>query len=237
MTTAAQRRRGGHLALPWSSGTDSATSDALPRIAPSALLCSVSMPIVLTTAWLVADTLQPPAYSSMRQTVSVLSGHAGAHRWIVTTALYAIGIAYLVSAAGMRGLATAARAGLLVAGAMALGVATFPVPVHGTSRSHAACVAIGAVAIAVWPALAARQDSVRAAVGPRVSAAAIVVSAGLFFWTAFETRDGDLLGLAERVSSALQVAWPGVVALMLHRARHRQSTEVGSHRSVARIAD
>jgi hypothetical protein len=136
----------------------------------------------------------------------------------------------------MRGLATAARTGLLVAGAMAIGVATFPVPVHGTSRSHAVCVGIGAVVIAVWPALVARQDSVRAAVGPRVSAAASVVSAGLFLWTAFETRDGDLLGLAERVSSSLQVAWPFVVALMLHRARHQQSNEAASHRSVGQAA-
>jgi hypothetical protein len=42
-----------------------------------------------------------------------------------------------------------------------------------------------------------------------------------------ETRDGNLLGLAERVTSALQVSWPFVVALMVFRARRRQLREGG----------
>ena len=236
MTTAAERRRPGQFALPWSAGAVSSASDAVPRIAPWALISSASMPVLLTTAWLVADTLQRPSYSPMRQTVSVLSGHAGTQRWIVTTALYAIGLAYLVTAAGMHDLAAAARRGLLLAGAAAIGVATFPVPVHGTSRPHAVCVVVGAVAIAVWPALAARQEPVRAAVGPRLTAAAIVVSTGLFLWTAAETRHGPLLGLAERVSSALQVAWPFVVALMLRRAERGLSRAGDSGRSVTHVA-
>jgi hypothetical membrane protein len=185
------------------------------------------MPVVLTTAWLVADAVQRSSYSPMRQTVSVLSGHASAHRWIVTGALYGMGLAYLVTAAGMRGLAVAARRGLVVAAIAAIGVATFPEPVHGTSRPHAVFVVMGAVAIASWPVLAARQESVRRAVGPRLTAAAIVVSTGLFAWTALETRDGNLLGLAERVSSALQVSWPFVVALMVFRAGRRQLRDDG----------
>lgn len=234
--TTAERRRSGQLTLPWPSRAASTAADAFPWIAPSALLASASIPIVMTTGWLVADTLQPPSYSPMRQTVSVLSGEAGVHRWIVTTALYAVGLAYLVTAAGMHGLATDARAGLLVAGAAAVGLATFPVPVHGTSRPHAVLVAIGSLAIAVWPALVARQAAVRAVVGSRLSAAAIVVSSGLFLWTATEVRDGRLLGLAERMSSGLQGAWPFVVALMLRRAQLRHSRQGDSCRPVGQVA-
>jgi len=231
--TSAAERRPEQLALPWSSDTAHESFRALPRIAPWAPLAAASMPIVLTTGWLVADTLQPSSYSPMRQTVSVLSGYAGSQRWIVTTTLYAVGLAYIVTAAGMHELAAAARNGLLVAGVAAIGVATFPVPVHGTSRPHAAFVVIGAVAITVWPALAARQESVRAAVGRRLTTTAIVLSTALFLWTALETRDGNLLGLAERVSSGLQATWPAVVALMVRRAQRRED---GIGRSVAQVA-
>jgi Protein of unknown function (DUF998) len=223
VTTAAERPRPGDLALPWAGSVEAKASDTLPRVAAWAVLAAASMPIVLTIGWLVADALQPPAYSPMRQTVSVLSGYAGTDRWIVTAALYAVGLGYLITAAGMRDVAGATRTGLVIAACTAFGVATFPVPAHGTSRMHAACTAIGAVAIAVWPAVAARQESVRTAVGARLTAAAIIVSGALFLWTALETRHGALLGLAERVSSALQVSWPFVVAAMLRRARLRAS--------------
>jgi hypothetical membrane protein len=234
--TTVGRRGSVQLILPWSSRAVSTAADAVPRITPLALFSSASIPIVLTTGWLVADTLQRPSYSPMRQTVSVLSGDAGIHPWLVTAALYWVGLAYVVTAAGMRDLATEARTGLLVAATAAIGLATFPVPVHGTSRPHAVCVAIGSVAIAVWPALVARQEAVRAAVGSRLSNAAIVVSTGLFLWTAMEVRDGPLLGLAERVSSGLQVAWPFVVALQLRRAQLRHSRQGESGRSVAQLA-
>lgn len=225
MTTATGRRRPGRIVLPWSGAGESTAPHTLPRVAPWALLSSAAVPIVLAAAWLVADTVQPASYSPMRQTVSVLSGDAASQRWIVTIALYAVGAGYLVTALGMRDLAAAARNGLLVAGISAIGVAAFPVPVHGTSRPHAVFVVVGAVAIAAWPALAARQASVRAAVGARLSAVAIVVSAALFLWTAVEVRGGSLLGLAERTSSGLQVAWPFVVALTVRRVRAPDSRD------------
>jgi hypothetical protein len=198
----------------------------VPRpIARWALVSTGSIPVLLTTAWLIADQLQPAEYSPMRQTVSVLSGHAGTHRWIVTSALYAIGACYLASAAGLGGaLSIAARAGLLVAGLAGLGVAAFPEPAHGTSRGHALCTAIGAVAITVWPAIVARHRAVVAVVGVRASFAAIIASAALFVWTVIETRDGSVLGLAERVSSSLQVCWPFVVILAVHRAQRSASS-------------
>ena len=218
MTSAADRRLLGRLALPWAVSAESARADVLPRIAPWAAVSSLVMPVVLTSGWLVAGALQPASYSPMRQTVSVLSGYGGTDRWIVTASLYTVGAAFLVTAAGIRGLAVPAQIGLVVAGVAAIGVASFPEPAHGTNREHAVCTAIGALAIGVWPALVARQESVRAAIGPRVCLIASVASVALLVWTFAETRNGPLLGLAERVSSGLQGTWPCVVALVLFRA-------------------
>lgn len=221
MTSAAERRLLARVALPWPASAESAATDAIPNIAPWAILSAAIIPVLLNTGWLAADALQPPSYSPVRQTVSVMSGYAGTDRWVVTTALYLAGVAYFVTAAGMKGVAVAARAGLVIAGAAAIGVASFPQPVHGTSREHAVCTGIGAVAITVWPALAARRDTVLAAVGARKSFLAVVASFALFLWTAVETRNGAHLGLAERMSSGLQVTWPCAVALSLRRARIR----------------
>src|SRR6185437_6969253 len=138
-------------------------------------------------------------------------------RWIVTAALYVVGAGYLATAVGMSFLTVAARVGLTVAGVAAIGIASFPVPVQGTSRVHSACTAIGAVTIAAWPVLADRQDSVRQAIGRRASIAAMLISATLLLWAVRETHNGTALGLAERTSSAAQVCWPFVVALALRR--------------------
>jgi len=39
----------------------------------------------------------------------------------------------------------------------------------------------------------------------------------LLSWTIVETQGGAALGLAERVSSAIQITWPFVVAVSLRR--------------------
>ncbi|MDT4894166.1 MAG: hypothetical protein QOE97_3201 [Pseudonocardiales bacterium] len=216
---------------------------AVPRTQPAAMAperpvtrwtvaCTAMLPTVLTSAWLIAGALQPPDYSPVRQTVSVLAGHAGSHRWIMTSALYVVGAGYLVTAALMTVLSAPCRAGLVLAGAAAIGVASFPQPEHGTSQAHAVCTGIGAITLASWPAVAARQHSVRAALGARVTNTAIVVSALVFFWTFIETRDGTALGLAERVSSVGQACWPLVVALALRGAQ--AGAQPGERRDDAR---
>lgn len=211
MTITASR---GLAALIAKSRSDSAGST--PRWAA---LCLASLPVLSVGGWAIAAAVQPPAsYSPVRQTVSVLAGHAATHRWIVTTSLCLMGACYLAGAAGLRLLDPVARVCLVVAGVAALGVAAFPEPAHGSSGRHVVCTVIGAVTIAFWPALVARPGSVAvAAIGRRRSAAAVVASLVLGAWLAIQARDGSALGLAERVSSALQVTWPAVVALALRR--------------------
>jgi hypothetical protein len=176
-------------------------------------------PALLTIAWLIGDAVQPSSYSPVRQTVSVLAGEAGTDRWIVTGALYVIGVCHFGTAAGLRALTLRARVGLVVAGLAAIGIAASPQPVTGSRAQHLIFTVIGAVVITVWPALAAqRRAPASILVSARVS---VFVSLGfliLLCWTVVETQGGGSLGLAERVSSAIQAGWPLAVAVSLRRA-------------------
>ena len=177
-------------------------------------------PTLLTIAWLIGDAVQPTSYSPMRQTVSVLAGRAGTDRWIVTGAVYLLGVCHFATAAGLRVLPLRARVGLVVAGLAAIGIAASPQPVSGSRAQHLVFTSIGAVAITVWPALAAqRRAPASILVSARISA---VVSLGfliLLSWTVVETQVGGSLGLAERVSSAIQTGWPVAVAVSLRRTK------------------
>jgi len=225
VTTAARRRFTSHIALPRWILTQPTAAAEQPVVAGWVVISAALLPTVLTAAWLLADAVQPASYSPVRQTVSVLSGYAGTDRWLVTSALYTVGIGYLITAAGLTMLTREARAGLAVAGVAAVGVASFPEPVHGTNGTHAFFTGIGAVTIAIWPALADRHPAVRAGLGRGTSLVAIGVSLALFSWTAIETHFGGALGLAERVSSAAQACWPLVVVVALRRAANRDDDD------------
>jgi hypothetical protein len=222
VTTATHRSLSGLLARPAALSRAFATNRPIHGWV---LACTALMPILLTAGWLIADTRQPGNYSPLRQTVSVMSGHAGTDRWIVTGALYIIGVAYFLTAYGLTAVGTAARVALIVAGVAAIGVASQPQPAQGSSTSHVVCTGIGAIAIAIWPMLDSRRDSpALGAVGLRTSIVASVVSVVLFCWTAIEIH-GNALGLAERVSSSLQVCWPFVIAFALRRATQGQAAD------------
>jgi hypothetical protein len=181
-------------------------------------VCAGLSPGLLTIAWLIGDAVQPSSYSPVRQTVSVLAGDAGTDRWIVTGALYLIGVCHLATAAGLRALTLRARVGLVVAGLAAIGIAASPQPVSGSRAQHLAFTVIGALAITVWPALAAQRPTPASIlVSARVSAVVSVGFLMLLSWTGVETQGGANLGLAERVSSAIQTGWPLAVAVSLGR--------------------
>jgi hypothetical protein len=176
-------------------------------------------PALITVGWLVADAFQPASYSPVRKTVSVLAGHAGTDRWIMTSALLLVGGCNFVTAAGLTGVRPPARILLVVAGLSSIGIAASPEPVAGSTPQHIAWTSLGAVTIAVWPAFTGRRGSPR----PRILSAhgaAIVtaVSMALLGWLVIETQGGSVLGLAERLTSSIQITWPFIVALALRTA-------------------
>jgi hypothetical membrane protein len=176
-------------------------------------------PILLVGAWLVADVRQPDTYSPVRQTISVLAGHAASDRWIVTGAVFLVGACHLVTALGLTAVRVSARVLLTVAGAAAIGIAASPEPVHGSTPQHLAWTALGAAAIAVWPAFVARRTPPRPpilSVYGAVSVTAIFIA--LLGWVLIETRGGNTLGLAERLTTTVQITWPFVVALAARRS-------------------
>jgi Protein of unknown function (DUF998) len=175
-------------------------------------------PVLATGGWLVADAVQPASYSPIRKTVSVLAGHAGTDRWIMTGALFLVGGCQLVTAAGLAGVRVPARILLAVAGLSSIGIALSPEPARGSTPQHLAWTSLGAVAIAVWPALVARRAPPRPLIlssyGCAVVTAVFIVLLG---WLIIETQGGSDLGLAERLFLTTETSWPFVVAIALRK--------------------
>src|SRR5271155_2845344 len=108
-------------------------------------------PVLATAGWLVADAVQPASYSPIRKTVSVLAGHAGTDRWIMTGALFLVGACQLMTAVGLTGVGVPARILLAIAGLSSIGIAASPEPVSGLTSRHVAWTVLGANVLAVWP--------------------------------------------------------------------------------------
>lgn len=195
---------------------------AVPGWAMAAAFLS---PVVLTGGWLVADALQPPSYSPVRQTVSILAGQAGTDRWVMTAALFLVGGCHLLTAAGLTGLRRPARLLLVVAGLASIGIAASPEPAGGVTPQHLAWTSLGAVTIAVWPAFAAARTPAAARTSARPlilgrhgAAVATALFLALLGWLVIETQGGSALGLAERLTSSVQTTWPFIVAVALRRS-------------------
>ena len=191
-----------------------------PAARPWAIISAGLAPILLTGAYLIAGILQPASYSPVRSTISVMAGQAGTDRWVMTGGIVLTGGCYLVTAAGLTGVRAPARALLIVAGLAGIGIAASPEPARGATPRHLAATVLGAVTITVWPAFAARRAAPRPLIlGVCGSAAVTAVFAALLGWLLAETRDGSVLGLAERLTTSIQTCWPFIVAVALRRTR------------------
>jgi hypothetical protein len=125
---------------------------------------------------------------------------------------------YLITAAGLTGVRASARALLIVVGLAGIGIAASPEPASGATPRHLAWTVLGAVTIAVWPAFAARRTSPRPLLLSAYGSAAVTaVFVALLGWLLTETRDGSVLGLAERLTSSIQTCWPFIIAVALRR--------------------
>jgi hypothetical membrane protein len=201
------------------------------RVPPGWALVSAGLaPVLLTSAWLLADSVQPARYSPMRQTVSVLAGHAGTDRWLMTTGLVLVGVCYFVTAAGLRHIPTTARVVLLVTGAAAVGVAACPQPTHGSTAQHMFFTGVGELALAVLPAIVSLHRLDHRLISARAAGVVAALFGVLFFWLVIELQGGAQLGLAERLTSSVQTSFPFVMALALrHSSRDRsEAAAVGA---------
>jgi len=185
-----------------------------------AIISAGLAPVLLTGAYLIAGILQPASYSPVRKTISAMAGQGGTDRWIMTGGIVLVAGCYLVTAAGLTGVRAPARALLIVAGLAGIGIAASPEPASGATPRHLAWTVLGAVTTAVWPAFAAPRTSARPLILSVCGSAAVTaVFTALLGWVFIETRDGSVLGLAERLTSSIQTCWPFIIALTLRRAQ------------------
>src|ERR1700733_7795009 len=112
-------------------------------------------PVALVGGWLMAGALQPASYSPMRQTMSVLAGHAGTDRWVMTAALLVVGSCQIATGAGLAGVRMPARIALVLTGLSTLGIAASPEPATGPTPRHLAFAVGCVVTTAIWPVLVA----------------------------------------------------------------------------------
>jgi hypothetical protein len=193
-----------------------------PAARPWAIIPAGLAPVLLTGSYLIAGILQPASYSPVRKTISAMAGQAGTDRWIMTGGIVLVAGCYLVTAAGLTGIRAPARALLILAGLAGIGIAASPEPATGATPRHLAWTALGAVTTAIWPAFAAPRTTPRPLILSVCGSAAVTaVFTALLGWVFIETRDGSVLGLAERLTSSIQTCWPFIIALTLRRARPR----------------
>ena len=196
-----------------------------------AIISAGLAPVLLTGAYLVAGALQPASYSPMRKTISAMAGQAGTDRWVMTGGLFLTGGCYLVTAAGLTGVRASARALLIVAGLAGIGIAASPEPASGATPRHLAWTVLGAVTAALWPAFAAPRTSRRPLILSVCGSAVVTaVFVALLGWLFIETRDGSVLGLAERLTSSIQTCWPFIIAVALRRMSGTGPSQGGSSR-------
>jgi hypothetical protein len=168
---------------------------------------------------MMAGALQPASYSPMRQTMSVLAGHSGSDRWVMTAALLVVGSCQIATGAGLTAVRMPARILLIVTGLSTLGIAATPEPATGPTSRHLAFAVSCVVTTAVWPVLVARRAPARPWILSACGCAtATVIFAGLSCWLLIAARDGGAdLGMVERLTSAAQGLFPLVVALALRQ--------------------
>jgi hypothetical protein len=219
-------------------GPASATSEPLPadcagvrragRPAPGwAVGTALLAPAVLVGGWLIAGALQPTGYSPMRQTMSVLAGHSGTDRWVMTAALLLVGSCQAATGAGLTGVRTPARILLILTGLSTLGIAASPEPATGPTARHLAFAVSCVVTTAAWPVLVARRPPTRSWILSVYGCATVtVIFTALSCWLLIAARHGGGdLGMVERLTSAAQGLFPLIVALTLRKSAQDASSQ------------
>jgi hypothetical membrane protein len=200
------------------------------RIVPWwALVSSASAPVLLVTGWVTAAVLQSPGYDPVRQTISSLAARGAPDRWVMTLALFALGVCHMVTALGLRVAALAGRITLGCGGAASIAVALNPVPAQGPSSQHTASTSIGFALLAAWPLLAVRLGPATPwPLRPPASALVSAAMLGCAGWFLLELERQGPAGLAERILTTAQSVWPLTVAAVCAMAAARVTRAAGT---------
>ena len=179
---------------------------------------AAALPVLFLLGGLAAEAAQPPGtYDAYGQTVSTLAGRGASDRWIMASVLAAMGVIYVLVAAGLRGVPRSARLVLGLAGGAALVAALAAQPARGSSTVHMAATVTAVLALILWTLPLAADRTLDPGLRRGSLAAAAVMTAGLAWLCAQAWTDGTWLGVAERVLILAQTVWPIRVAVSARR--------------------
>lgn len=195
-----------------------------------ALVSATAAPVLFIGGWSLAAALQPHGFNPVTQTISALAAYGATDRWLMTAALYAVGVCHLVTSLGLRVAATPGRWALGCGGAASIVIASFPESAGGVvSIKHITAVVIGALAMALWPVLSRRrQPGAPGPLHPLPAIGAALLILALNFWFLAEAHDNGAVGLAERVDGIAQSLLPLLVAVAAtcqFRRMHRRARQ------------
>ncbi|WP_320781115.1 DUF998 domain-containing protein [Streptomyces sp. CRN 30] len=204
------------------------------RNVPSwALVSSGCAPAALIAGWTLAALPEGPAYDPLTQTISVLGAYGTPGYWVMTGAFLALGVCHLLTAWGLRTVPTAGRLALGGGGLAAFLVVLLPAPASGGSLSHGTAAAIGFTLLTAWPLLVARPGAASGTGAgarptpvpwalrpvPAIAVSVAMTAGGIWFMVAMQR--GGAAGLAERLVTTAQSAWPLVVVVSCRRSAAR----------------
>jgi hypothetical protein len=166
--------------------------------------------MVLIGGWALAETVQPADYDPMVQSISALAAYGASDRWMMTAALFLVGLCHGVTALGLRAAALPGRIALGCGGAAAVIVAFSPEPGGGTTLRHLVATGIGFTALALWPVLAATgpDHAMVWVLRPWVGYATILLMAAGAAWFLVDLHGHGAAGLVERILTGYQSLWP-----------------------------
>lgn len=188
------------------------------RVPGWALASAVTAPVVLTAGLALAQWRQPAGYDPVRDTISALAAQGATDRWIMTSALAALGACHVVTAFGLRPARRGGRVVLAGGGVATVMVAVFAQPAHGNSVAHTVTATVAFTALATWPLWAAGSPPTAPLLTFPASAAASAVLIGLVLAFALELHGGHR-GVAERATAGAQALWPLAVVVTTRRSQ------------------
>lgn len=181
-----------------------------------ARLSSGLAPLVLIGGWALGAALQPASYTAVDDSISALAADGAAYSWLMTCALYVLGVCYFTTALGLRPAAMPGRVVLACGGVVSVLVALSPEPPGGTSLRHMVTTGIGFTLLALFPVLSAQHGTSPSrvwALKPAVGYTVTVLMAVGAAWFLLELHGHGAAGVAERVLTGAQSFWPFVIVV------------------------
>ncbi len=201
-----------------------------PRPGPPAWAYGPALvaPVALVGGWTLAAARQA-SFDPVLETISALAATTATSPWIMTTGLALTGAGHAGTALVLRGIPTRARVVHAIGGLATAAVAALPV--DAAPRAHGVAAGVGFVALALWPALAARRPA-RGGLPPRpglsrplaLGTAAVLTGLVALFAAELQglTPDGGAAtGLTERLAAGAQAIAPLLLLAATRRGERR----------------